>query len=148
LNVTKKSIVPIRIWNACFVDNSISSKVSSLESALQNYYNAEIFTLEDDPTRATKQINSWVSKSTKRIINQVVENRLLDLMTKPIILVNVVHFKGFWKKKFDPKFTKYEQFNLTETKNLRPYKNIYMMTQTSEFDYYETNEYQAGNTFF
>ncbi|XP_068914664.1 alaserpin-like [Tenebrio molitor] len=44
-------------------------------------------------------MNSWVEKETENKINNMVDSKLLDELTR-IILINALYFKGDWTEKF------------------------------------------------
>ncbi|XP_066219582.1 alpha-2-antiplasmin [Saccopteryx leptura] len=58
-----------------------------------------------------ENINKWVKEATEGKI----ENFLSELSDDTVLLLlNAIHFQGFWKNKFDPSLTQRETFHLDE----------------------------------
>jgi serpin B len=49
---------------------------------------------------AAETMNSWVEKETENKISNLVDSKLLNELTR-IVLINALYFKGDWKEKFD-----------------------------------------------
>ncbi|KAJ3624394.1 hypothetical protein MTP99_018019 [Tenebrio molitor] len=64
--------------------------------------------------QAAKTMNSWLEKETENKINNMVDSKLLDELTR-IILINALYFKGDWTEKFYVCNT--QKTNFYKTKN-------------------------------
>ena len=60
---------------------------------------------------AVGELNSWVAAKTKGRIKDIIPAGLLDSNSR-LVLVNAIYFKGTWKSKFNPKFTRDSDFHL------------------------------------
>lgn len=148
LGVTKKSLSPVQFYNAIFMDKTLAQHFIGLQGLMKNYYGAEMHELDSDNAMAARQINNWIFQTTNRLLTSSIDSTSLDLMTRPLIFVNIICLKGYWAKKFDPRKTFYDKFYLTETSSKRGFKSMYFMTQKSNFKYYETKQFQAGTKLF
>ncbi|MCJ7645926.1 serpin family protein [bacterium] len=102
----------------------------------EDFYGAEVATLDfDDPT-APSTINSWVSKKTKGKINKIIENISPDAI---LFLINAIYFKGNWTVEFAKKKTKELPFYLLDGRQ----KDCPMMSQSGKYRYYEGKNFQA-----
>ncbi|HLW64693.1 MAG TPA: serpin family protein [Gemmataceae bacterium] len=111
-------------------------------------YGAEV--QEVDFANATEEarrtINSWVEKQTEEKIRDLLQQGVLDSLTR-LVLTNAIYFKGAWVSKFDITATKSQPFFVTAKES----KNVSLMHQSHEFKYLRTNEFRilempyAGN---
>ncbi len=74
---------------------------------------AEILSL-DFKKGINKEINTWVSKKTKKMISNIDLNLEANSI---MIIVNTIYFKDKWKHEFDPKLTKPDYFYLDSNNN-------------------------------
>jgi serpin B len=97
---------------------------------------------EVDFIRATettrKTINTWVEKKTNNKIKNLIPKGVLDSMTR-LVLTNAIYFKGNWARQFKEDRTKDAPFTLADGQKI----DVAMMNQTAEFDYLETESFQA-----
>jgi len=78
----------------------------------QQYFDAEIASLNfSDPTSA-QTINDWVYANTNGKIEEIIENGIPASVI--LYLINAVYFKGDWTYQFDPARTAEQQFRLTD----------------------------------
>lgn len=102
----------------------------------REFYHAKIATLDFRSPGAPDQINSWVSQNTAgkipTIIDQINPNQVL-------FLINAVYFKGKWTRQFDKQETRDRPFYLLDGSR----KQHPMMAQQGDYQYYETNQFQA-----
>jgi serpin B len=68
--------------------------------------------------QAAKTMNSWVKEETGNKINNMVDSKLLDELTR-IILINALYFKGDWKEKFDLANTEKMNFYKTPSETVK-----------------------------
>ncbi|MBD2097150.1 serpin family protein [Trichocoleus sp. FACHB-591] len=102
----------------------------------QQFYKAQITELDFTQPQAPKQINNWVKQKTRSKISQIVDQVQPNLV---LLLLNAVYFKGKWSEAFDAAATVERPFTLANgTRKQHP-----LMTQTGEYDYYETSKFQA-----
>jgi serpin B len=102
----------------------------------QNFYNAEIATLDFTDPAAVATINDWVNQRTAGKIPQIIDEIDPDDV---LYLINAIYFKGSWTEEFDPSRTSDRPFTLLDgTQKQHP-----MMIQGGKFDYAETEQFQA-----
>ena len=61
---------------------------------------------------AANIINSWAEQNTNNLIKELITAEMLDDTTR-LVLVNAIYFKGQWKDKFNPQFTKDKPFHIS-----------------------------------
>jgi serine protease inhibitor len=102
----------------------------------QEFYRAEIATLDFGDARAAATINEWVARNTsgkiEKIIDQIDRSAIL-------FLLNAIYFKGSWAKPFDLHRSREMPFTLSGGRQ----KLLPMMAQTGKFDYYAIQGFQA-----
>uniref|UniRef100_A0A1I8P6I9 Serpin domain-containing protein n=1 Tax=Stomoxys calcitrans TaxID=35570 RepID=A0A1I8P6I9_STOCA len=87
---------------------------------------------------ATKTINDWVEEKTAGKITNLIKEGILDASTR-LVLLNALHFKGEWCKKFDEAKTSEEDFWISAEESIKlPY-----MTQKTAFRYGEFDQYNC-----
>ncbi|MEP0868228.1 serpin family protein [Trichocoleus desertorum AS-A10] len=102
----------------------------------QQFYKAQITELDFTQPQAASQINRWVQQKTRGKISQIVDQVQPNLV---LLLLNAVYFNGKWSEAFDAAATVERPFMLANgTRKQHP-----LMTQTGEYDYYETSKFQA-----
>ena len=74
---------------------------------MQQYYEAELASLDFTQPSALQFINSWCNEKTQGMIPSILNN--LDPQTR-MVLMNAVYFKATWTEKFDPTDTRDETF--------------------------------------
>ncbi len=87
---------------------------------------------------ARKTINTWVEKKTNNKIKNLIPKGVLNSMTR-LVLTNAIYFKGNWAKQFKMDKTKDTPFTLANGRKV----NVAMMNQTGQFNYMETESFQA-----
>lgn len=88
---------------------------------------------------AANSINNWVKKRTNNIIKDLVSADMLDGDTG-LVLVNAIHFHGFWEIPFDSNDTYDGNFQVNSTKNV----NVRMMSlEDKSFNYKHSSELHA-----
>jgi serpin B len=87
---------------------------------------------------ARQTINSWVEKQTKGKIKDLIQEKVLNSMTR-LVLTNAIYFKGNWARQFEKDKTKEAPFTLIDGKEV----NVPMMNQTAEFNYMEAENFQG-----
>lgn len=102
----------------------------------QDYYGAEVATLDFGSPSAAAAINTWVERSTGGKIEKIVDR--ID-RSAIMFLINAIYFKGSWSKPFDPRRTRELPFTLLDGRQ----KKHPLMAQTGKFDYYAGQGFQA-----
>jgi serpin B len=77
----------------------------------QQYYNAEVSSLDFSSPNALKTINGWVAAKTRNKIETILDE------IKPsqvMFLLNAIYFKGIWTKEFNKKSTELQSFYLKD----------------------------------
>jgi serine protease inhibitor len=122
--------VELNIANSVWAKKGLRFKMEFFET-VGEYFDAEMRELTD-----AGEINRWVSKETKEKIKSIIDRiRPEDIM----VLINAIYFKGMWTSKFDSADTRELDFTLLDgSKKKHP-----LMTQSDEFRYYETEDFQA-----
>lgn len=98
-------------------------------------YDAQISTLDFSSPTSVSTINSWVSDKTHGKIDSIVDS----LNDYDAIIVNAVYFKGKWKKPFEKSATREQNFTTGDGLT----SIVAMMEQSGEYNYLETDEFQA-----
>lgn len=102
----------------------------------QNFYKAEVHTLDFADPGAFNSVNRWVSDKTMGKIPKIIGP--LTPRDK-LVLVNAVYFKGNWANKFPKSATQPAPFHLTDGSS----PDRLLMHQTHNFAYLETDKFQA-----
>ncbi|MCD6247945.1 MAG: serpin family protein, partial [Hadesarchaea archaeon] len=116
------------------------SFLDSYFGIIENYYGGEIANLdfENGAEEARKAINDWVSEKTGGRIEELIEEGMLTPLTR-LVLTNAIYFKGEWAKQFDEDATRPENFWVGPGRTVE----VPMMSLTGEFNYTETEEFEA-----
>jgi len=102
----------------------------------EDFYGAEVTTLDFDDPAAPSTINSWVSEKTKGKINKIMENISSDAI---LFLINAIYFKGNWTVEFAKEKTEERPFYLLDGAQ----ENHSMMSQSGNYRYYRGKDFQA-----
>ena len=89
-----------------------------------------------NPDAATT-INRWVAEKTQEKIKELVAP--IQIKNAILVLINAIYFKGIWTQQFDKDRTKERPFTLPDG-SLRSHP---MMSQSSQYLYYEREKFQA-----
>src|SRR5262245_4746153 len=132
--------VELSIANSIWARKGVQFKEDFL-SRNQQFFGAEIASLDFADPRSLTRINGWVNKSTNgkiaRIIDQIGAQHVM-------FLINAVYFKGQWQKKFDKTLTRDEPFHLLDGKT----KPTPLMSQSGEYRYLRGEKFQAVNLLY
>lgn len=102
----------------------------------KDYYGAEVKSMDFTAPGAPAAINRWVSQNTNGRIDKIIDRIDRDDI---LFLINTLYFKGKWTDEFDPMQTREGLFTLTDgTQKKHP-----MMSRTSEYGYYQGNNFQS-----
>lgn len=109
---------------------------------LTSYFDAQISGLDFSSEQSTDIMNKWVSDKTNGKINSLISPPIDP--TTLMYLINAIYFKGLWTLPFDPNSTLEKTFykiNKTEIK-------CNMMQSDGEYEYFETDIFQAVNIYY
>jgi len=127
--------VQLRIANSLWADKKFSLNPAFIQRT-KEYYGAEVATLDFADPAAPDTINSWVAKNTENKIPTIVDRISPE---KILYLINAIYFKGQWQFEFEKAKTKDDVFRLAAGRQ----KQLPMMFQTREYQYYEEKDFQA-----
>lgn len=101
--------VKVAIANSVWYRQDLTVNKPFEESA-SRYYNAEFFGTDFGASDAGSKINSWVKKNTNGMIDNIVDNGSMDLITA--LMLNTLYYKGAWAEdiKFDKSKTSKSTF--------------------------------------
>ena len=116
-------------------DKGVTFKPAFLQQN-QEFYQAEVTSLDFSSPDAPGRINAWVSQNTNGKIPQIIDQ--ID-PAQILFLINAVYFKGDWMTQFDPAKTTQQPFYLLDG-SPKPHP---MMLQQGRPLYLETEQFQA-----
>ncbi len=103
-------------------------------------YNAKFstanFRSDEDREKARIKINKWVADNTNNKIEELLDSKTLDAMTR-LVLLNAIYFKADWNFEFDKRRTQKAEFFSPQGKLSANFMKI-----TEKFNYYETSDIQ------
>ncbi len=128
------SFYSLNIASALWINQGTSILPSYLSLAKESF-DAKISTLDFSNKEATAlEINTWVSKSTKKQINTLLGPS--DISSSKLILTNAIYFQGSWALPFKKENTKKEVFYTEDKASVF----VNMMEQTGHFPYHENDD--------
>ncbi|MEN3334703.1 MAG: hypothetical protein V7641_4068 [Blastocatellia bacterium] len=126
--------VKLQIANSLWARQGLQFKADFIQRN-KNYFGAQVTALNFDDPSAPATINQWVSEQTNGKIDKIVDQ--IDSQSI-LFLINAIYFKGAWAKEFDKAKTKEDNFTL-----VRGAKRLPMMSQSGNYQYLETGDFQA-----
>jgi len=102
----------------------------------QTFFDAEVRELDFSAPEAPGIINAWVNDKTHGKIKDIIDS--IDPLTM-LYLINAIYFKGAWVSEFDKDLTRDDHFTASDGSQIP----VRMMQQENEFQYFETNDFQA-----
>lgn len=127
--------VRLSIANSLWVRKGTSLNPEFVQQS-KDSYGAKVTDLDFTDPSAPSIINSWVEQSTSGKINRIVNK--IDPTTN-LFLINAIHFKGNWTRKFEKAATQQRPFTLLNG----THKQHPMMSQSGEYRYYQNDLFQA-----
>ncbi|WP_414528101.1 serpin family protein [Nodularia chucula] len=127
--------VEMTIANSLWVNQTAKLQPNFLQSA-QEFYKAQVESLDFNNPASANTINQWVEDSTRGKINKIVEDIPPDQV---LFLINAIYFKGQWTNQFNKSQTAPHPFTLPSGEQ----KQHPMMSQSGEYRYYENDQFQA-----
>ncbi|NWJ52281.1 MAG: serpin family protein [Bacteroidetes bacterium] len=98
--------VTFNVANSIWYRNNFTV-IPSFISTNQNYYQAEVTSLDFASLSAVNTINNWVNTKTNSAIPKIIESISPDNV---MFLINALYFKGSWRNKFDGTKTSDQSF--------------------------------------
>lgn len=137
LNILEKkdTQVELALANAIYAREFFSFRHQFLKDNDQ-FYQAQITSLNFASPQAVEIINRWTKDQTKEKIDQVVTQ--INPATQ-LILINAIYFKGIWQTEFDKKQTQEQTFYLPNGKT----KSYPLMSGKGKYQYWENQQFQA-----
>nr|XP_050844522.1 antichymotrypsin-2-like isoform X2 [Vespula vulgaris] len=130
--------VELRLANKIFINKQFTVKPSFQELTQSAFLSTSENLDFSQNLQAAGTINQWVEEQTNKRIKDLIKPDKINGATA-MVLVNAVYFKGNWKTKFDPKFTKNEPFHVTKNEVI----NVPTMYMSGKFKYAELTELNA-----
>jgi serpin B len=127
--------VQLAIANSLWARQGISFQPDFIQRN-QQFYGAELTNLNFSDAKSPAIINGWVKQNTRGKIDQIVDTLAPDDV---LFLINAIYFKGDWTRPFDKQQTAQKPFYLANGTQ-KPHA---MMSQSGEYRYYETEQFQA-----
>ncbi len=109
---------------------------SSFFDITRKYFNAEVEGLNFSDPASVGIVNNWVDQNTKGKIKEILDRiDPRDVM----FLINAIYFKGIWTYQFKKEATQDDDFYLPDGSKI----TVKMMNQAGDFNYFETDQFQA-----
>lgn len=135
----KKVINGIDINNYVIIPNKIKA-TAKYENKVNDY--AKIQYVDSNIDKLVKMINNQVSKDTRGMLNNVVDEGMFPSQFRSIVLLNTIYLKASWKFKFDKNSTHKTTFYGSNGE-----RQIMMMSSNfnngKSYYYYEDTRYQV-----
>jgi serpin B len=138
-NRGEKGGYELRVANALWGQRGYEFLEEFLE-LIKNNYNGRLNEVDfiGAAEAARQTINKWVEKKTNNKIKNLIQQGVLDSMTR-LVLTNAIYFKGNWARQFEKDKTKDAPFTLADGEKV----DAAMMNQTADFGYMETGSFQV-----
>jgi len=156
LNYDGLTLEEINQVNKSLIDNLVSSQEGALFEVAnsiwyrdefpikedfitlnQDYYSAEVQSLDFSNPSAVTTINQWVSDKTHEKIPTIIDNIPSEAM---LYLINALYFNCSWKYEFNPDDNKQLTFTVETTDET---KTIEMMSMESELSYFQNDSFSS-----
>src|SRR5262245_28878141 len=132
--------VELAIANSLWARRGVKFREDFLERNRQ-FFGAEVASLDCEAPSALTTINNWVSRHTESKIPSII-NRIDRYHV--MFLINAIYFKGLWENKFEKQLTKNKLFYPLSG----PQKEVPMMSQSGDYQYYRGDKFQALRLFY
>ena len=127
--------IQLKIANSLWASKGLALRPAFIKRS-QDYYEAEITTLDFSNPAAPQTINAWVNKNTEGKIDKIVDQISSDAV---LFLINAIYFKGQWQFEFKKEDTKPDVFRLSGSER----KEVPMMSQSGNYLYYKGKDFQS-----
>jgi serine protease inhibitor len=128
--------VELNISNSIWVREGESIKEDFL-SVNKDIFNAPVTTLDFSKENAADQINNWISDSTKKKIEKMVDSPIPANIV--MYLINAIYFKGDWAKQFDKEHSFDAQFHAGDGST----RQVMMMSRNGKVEYGQGDGFKA-----
>lgn len=128
--------VELNISNSLWVREGESIKEDFL-SVNKDIFDAPVTALDFSKENAADQINNWISDSTKKKIEKMVDSPIPANIV--MYLINAIYFKGDWAKQFDKKHTFDAQFHAGDGST----RQVMMMSRNGKVEYGQGDGFKA-----
>ena len=129
--------VTLTIANSLWANQDFQFKQDFLQRN-ENYFEAEVSTLDFLDPNTLNTINQWVNTNTNGKIPKILEEIESNAV---LFLINAIYFKGVWQTEFDPAKTQDGDFYLTDGST----KQVPMMNRQGMFPIYYGDNVAAIN---
>ncbi|XP_075169384.1 serine protease inhibitor 42Dd-like [Haematobia irritans] len=128
----------VKIANKVYLKEGYNIKSDYASTIKENYY-SDVESIDfGESQQATKTINTWVMEKTSGKICNLIANGVLNNSTR-ILILNALHFKGEWQRKFLEEKTMEDDFWINSEESIKlPYMN-----QKGSFNYAYFDEYNC-----
>ncbi|CAH8341242.1 unnamed protein product [Eruca vesicaria subsp. sativa] len=134
---SERSDLCLSAANGVWVDQSISLK-PSFKELLENSYKATCSQVDffNKPGEVIDEVNTWAEDHTNGLIKNILSKNLIEgIRQSKLILANAVYFKGAWSEKFEPEFTKDNDFHLLDGTSVKvPFMTSYNDQYLRQYD--------------
>ncbi|WP_414752800.1 serpin family protein [Anabaena sp. CCY 9910] len=127
--------VQLTIANSLWANQDVSLRPEFVQTT-RDFYQAKVTNLDFKNVTAVNTINSWVKENTKGKIDKIVDNIEPN---QALFLINAIYFNGKWSSAFDKSQTTPQTFYTASGQQTQHP----MMSQTGEYRYYETPQFQS-----
>lgn len=129
--------VVFSIANSIWYRDNFGFENAFLQSA-EDYFDAQVTGADfGQPVAVAEMINNWVDENTNNKIRKILNPS--DISNDSVMfLLNAIYFLGTWQYEFDKNYTSDGYFATPTGQKL-----CKMMIQTNQFDYFETDDFQA-----
>lgn len=129
--------VTLTIANSLWANQNFQFKQDFLQRN-ENYFDAEVSTLDFLDPNTLNTINQWVNTNTNGKIPEILEEIESNAV---LFLINAIYFKGVWQTEFDPAKTQDGDFYLTDGST----KQVPMMNRQGMYPIYYGDNVAAIN---
>lgn len=124
------------IANSIWIDEGLPI-LDSFVKVNQDMYDAEVRSVDFSSPDTKNIINGWCASKTNNAIAEIFSSTPANMK---LSLINVLYFKGIWKKQFKKSDTKEEEFTNAD----RSTSKVPMMNQENHFVYTESNDFYVA----
>jgi len=129
--------VQLIIANSIWLSNDFTP-ATDFTQRIKDYYAGEVIGVDfSRPEAAAGIINRWVAERTRDMITGIVTPYVVTEAI--LVLVNAIYFKGIWTNQFDKARTAEGVFYKSDGSS----KPCRMMSRSGDYDYYESDDFQA-----
>jgi serpin B len=132
---TESDVYKFKVANALFLRQD-AKVLPAFINTDQEYYGADVYSLDFADGASVQTINDWASKATEGRIPQIVQK--LDPAAM-LVLCNALYFKARWREEFWERRTANKPFIFLDKSRAE----TSMMFNSAEFEYFEDSELQA-----